>query len=96
MIKLRTKQGYTAYTCALIELFAIGGFGVCDSCSRITRTSGYLIPVLNRYYCQTCFEDWLNRAEYYPEDIPFERATAAYYESKIPVEGEIRFDNLYL
>ena len=50
-----------------------GGYalGICDWCGEASF-DGYYIAVLNRYYCPKCYEEWLKRAKYYPEDKPRE------------------------
>lgn len=86
MKKMKTLQGYIAYSCSAIETTLIGGIGVCDDCGRSSPV-GYLVPVLNHYMCPDCFNGWIRRGSFYPEDLPFEARTAAYFESRIPVEG---------
>ena len=87
MTKIRTVIGYIAYRATADELAPIGGKGVCDSCNRYSY-HGYLIPVLNSYYCPECYRDFCSRARFYPDDIGHETRVAAYYESKIPLEGK--------
>lgn len=80
MRKMLTKAGLIAYHTTAAEITLIGGFGICDECGKHSH-EGYLVPVLNHWQCPKCFNDWKDRARYYPEDAPFERHTAAYYES---------------
>ena len=40
---------------------------VCDNCLT-SPDNGYYVAVLNRWFCPTCYEHWINRAEYYEED----------------------------
>ncbi len=72
MTKIRTDIGYIAYRATADELAPIGGKGVCDSCN----------------YCPECYRDFCSRARFYPDDIGHETRVAAYYESKIPLEGK--------
>jgi hypothetical protein len=85
MKKFRMKCGYVAYVVTIEELANIGGFGICDECNEFAL-SGYLVPVLNHYMCQSCFEKFDSRANYYKEDIPIENKNAEYYESRIPLD----------
>lgn len=40
---------------------------VCDNCLA-SPDNGYYVAVLNRWFCPTCYEHWINQAEYYKED----------------------------
>lgn len=84
MKKLQTKAGLIAYHTTAAETTLIGGMGICDECGK-APPDGYLVPVLNHWQCPECFKDWAERAKYYPEDEPFERKNAAYYEARIPL-----------
>lgn len=87
MKKFTTKQGYTAYTCTAAETAYLGGMGICDDCGK-SALSGFLVPVLNHYMCPDCFEKWQSSGRFYPEDLPSEARTAAYYEYRIPMDNE--------
>lgn len=90
MKKILTKNGLIAYKTTLPEIQSIGGLGICDECGSFHPEGGYLIPVLNHWQCQKCFNDWKEHAKYYPEDAEFEAKTAKYYETKIPLtEGDV-------
>ncbi len=84
MKKILTKAGLIAYHTTAGELARIGGLGICDECGEHSQ-DGYLVPVLNHWQCPDCFNAWQNQANYYPEDVPFERMNASYYESRIPL-----------
>lgn len=84
MKQIKSKCGYIVFECSAAEISIIGGFGICDHCNEYS-TDGYLIPVLSRWICSECYAKWDNKAIYYAEDIPFEKETAAYYKSKIPI-----------
>ncbi len=88
MIKIKLKNGYVAYKIKTTELIKLGGWGVCDYCNK-TENVGYLIPVLNRWYCEACFRDWLRTSRFYPDDKPFENRNCKYYEHLIKVEKEV-------
>lgn len=87
MKKLKTRVGYIAYKVTRAEICKIGGFGICDTCNS-TSESGYLVPVLNRWLCPTCYEDWESYATYYEEDIPIERKNSEYYERVLPITDD--------
>ena len=85
MRKIKTKCGYTAYITSKSEVQLLGGFGLCDHCNTLQRT-GYLVPVLNHFLCERCYNDFDERAIYYRQDIAVETRNADYYESVIPLE----------
>lgn len=87
MKKITSKCGHIAYSVTAKELGKIGGLGICDYCNQFDE-EGFLIPVLNRFYCRKCYPGWEERAEYYAEDEPFELDTAQYYESIIGLDEE--------
>ena len=93
MRKFKTKNGYIAYKTTVPEIMTTGGLGICDSCGKPHPEGGYLIPVLNSWYCEKCFNDFQENVPYYPEDAPYERRKAAYFEKMIPLtEGEEQSD----
>lgn len=85
MRKIKSKCGYIVYEATAFETMRLGGIGVCDECNTASL-NGYLVPVLNHYMCPSCYEEWNERAVYYPEDIPHEERVAEYYEKMIPTE----------
>lgn len=87
MKKITSECGHIVYLVTAQELGKIGGLGICDRCNQFER-EGYLIPVLNRYYCQKCYAKWLKNTEYFPEDEPFEMEQAQYYEEIIGLDED--------
>lgn len=53
--------------------------GVCDSCMSSTEV-GYYIAVLNRWFCKDCYNEWMQRAVRYTEDIPYEERNYETYK----------------
>lgn len=53
------------------KLAQYGCIGVCDSCMSSPEV-GYYIAVLNQWFCKECYEEWLQRAKRYSEDIRYE------------------------
>lgn len=75
----------------LLELQAVeGGYaiGICDFCDK-PSFDGYYIAVLNRYYCPKCYKEWLDRAEYYPEDKPIEDKNFNYWKQQLEKVGSL-------
>lgn len=86
MKKIKTKCGYIAYEVSRKEITGLGGLGICDHCNTPAE-KGWLVPVLNRWLCRKCYEEWNERANFYPEDLWVEEKNCQYYESMIPLEG---------
>ena len=86
MIKVKTKNGLTAYFTTIGEINSIGGLGICDDCGSMPRLGGYLVPILNNWQCPDCYEEWQARAKRYPEDDEFEQEMIKYYESVLEVD----------
>lgn len=86
MIKTVTPSGYLAYKVTKKEIEEhLQSFVICDDCN-CDAASGYLVPVLNWFLCESCFEDWAKRnTEYYPEDVDMEAMFAVFYEQCIPI-----------
>lgn len=86
MYPVKTRSGYKAYNCSKPEIAITGGSGICDRCGK-PHYVGYLIPVLNGWYCESCFKDWDADARYYGDDNAVEARHDAYYRKMIPVFG---------
>lgn len=69
--KVENPKGFKVIKMTLAEVNSIGGLGICDFCNAAS-TEGYYIAVLNMWYCPKCYQEWLERAEYYPEDAAIE------------------------
>lgn len=88
MVKFKTSVGWIAYKTTTAEIMSIGGFGICDECNEAQLNGGYLVPVLNHWMCQKCFDEWKKTANYYPQDAPIEKKNSEYYEKLIPTVEE--------
>ena len=53
-------------------------FGICDYCGGQPRV-GYYIAVINRWYCQECFDNFKERAKWYRQDSMIEERNFQYY-----------------
>ena len=56
MKKFKSKAGHVVYEATSKDTEKLGGYGVCDYCGNYAE-KGYLIAVLNSYYCPDCFKD---------------------------------------
>lgn len=50
-----------------------GAVGICDFCNR-SSSVGYLICVLNSWYCPDCYKRYISNAKRYAEDVDYEFA----------------------
>lgn len=85
MEKFYTKNGLIAYKTTTAEIQSIGGLGICDECGQFHPEGGFLVPVLNHWQCEACFNECKDRLQKYPEDMLYEARRAEYYEARIPV-----------
>lgn len=85
MIKFKNKVGYVVYRISAEECFTFGGAAICDECNKFCSNGGYLIPVLNHFMCDDCYNEWNSFCTFYPEDLDFERNICFYYENILPV-----------
>lgn len=83
MQKFYLPNGLIAYRTTVEEMASIGSPGICDECCSKPHDGGYLVPVLNHWMCESCFNEWKEHAKFYPQDVPIELRRAAYYESQI-------------
>ncbi|WP_418360124.1 hypothetical protein [Sphingobacterium detergens] len=74
----KTEKGFLFLPMKGSDTAKFGGIGVCDFCANYAA-EGKLIPALNCYYCNDCFERWNRDASYYPEDSNYENRKAQYY-----------------
>lgn len=76
--------------CTAGELMAVTGAAqcVCDWCGSLCHKSydGYYIAVLNQWFCKECFEEWKQRAVWYPEDASIERKNFDFYAPLLGVK----------
>lgn len=87
MKRIENDKGFIIFEIDAYETMKFGGCGICDDCNSLTD-SGYLIPVLNHYYCKSCYEEWYKDATNHKEDRWFEELTAKYYIKKVGLENE--------
>lgn len=74
-------KGFKVIKTSLIEMASVYGISaICDSCNN-PDFEGYLICVLNQWFCPKCYNEWLGRAKNYPDDRAIEeRNFKAYSE----------------
>lgn len=76
--------------CTAKELMnAVGTtFCICDYCgtAKLPSDKGYYIAVFNQWYCERCYKEWTQRAEWYPEDADVERRNYEFYAPRLGVK----------
>jgi len=77
----KIKQGHVYIEVNYDEItLKLNGMGICDSCSPLKEIKhGFLVLVLNAVYCEECFDEWKERAEYFIEDLPYETKKTEIY-----------------
>lgn len=77
--KVDNEKGFLVIEVSATECAEVfGGLGICDSCNSFDL-KGYYVAVLNCWYCQKCYKEWIERAKRYVEDIPFEQRQFDHY-----------------
>lgn len=72
MRRFTNVKGFKIFEVSAAEVKAIGGFGICDSCNKLSNI-GYIMPVLGGYwYCKKCYDDWDVHSKFYEEDAEYE------------------------
>ena len=65
---IENKKEFKVIKMSNVEVCSVfGGFGICDSCNR-NSDEGYYVAVLNLWYCERCYQSFLETATNYPED----------------------------
>ena len=72
MAKIVTnKKGFKIIKLDYNEFLSTGGLSICDGCCKL-MSEGYHIPVLNSSHCEKDYQEWLERAIRYDEDLSYE------------------------
>lgn len=77
---VKNKKGFKVIKVTLSDCIKWGGFGICDHCNGACD-KGYYVAVLNSLLCEKCYNDWNQRAIYYPEDSRIEEQNYSYMKS---------------
>lgn len=90
MAKQISRGKFLLIECTAGELMnAVGSDTcICDWCGKsfLPSDKGVYIAVLNQWYCQRCFEEWVERATWYPEDVDVERRNFEFYAPRFGVK----------
>lgn len=90
MAKQISRGKFFLIECTAGELMnAVGSdICICDWCGTpfLPSEKGCYIAVLNQWYCQKCFEEWVERATWYPEDVDYERKNFDFYAPRFGIK----------
>lgn len=90
MAKQINAGKFLVIECTAGELMDTVGSGICicDWCGRpyLPDDKGCYIAVLNQWYCKKCYEEWFERAEWYPEDASVERRNFNFYAPRLGIK----------
>lgn len=90
MAKQISRGKFLLIECTAGELMnAVGSdICICDWCGKsfLPSDKGVYIAVLNQWYCQKCFEEWVECATWYPEDVDVERRNFEFYAPRFGVK----------
>ena len=79
---IENKKGFKVIEISKEELLKklsqYGSVGICDFCGNPTEV-GYYVAVINQWLCQDCYQDFLDKSQYYPEDKPIEDRNFKFY-----------------
>lgn len=64
---IENEKGFKVIKVTGIEMEAIGCGNVCDHCGK-PSAFGYYVAVLNRWFCQNCYDKWYEDAVNYAEE----------------------------
>lgn len=77
--KVENNKGFLVIEMTPYEAIFICNFGafgelICDDCNKLLNEDDnvYYIAALNQLFCKKCYENWLNYAVRYEEDIEYE------------------------
>lgn len=84
MIEYKTSsKGHKFIEISLKDMVnKLNSLGICDSCCSSMK-NGYLIPILNRVYCEKCFNEWVEIAKFYEEDKAYEEEKTIIYLKRL-------------
>ncbi len=90
MAKQISRGKFFLIECTAGELMnAVGSdICICDWCGKsfLPSDKGVYIAVLNQWYCQKCFEEWVERATWYPEEVDYERKNFDFYAPRFGIK----------
>lgn len=81
-----TDKGYSYIKCTREDCLNWGGAAICDNCNKHMEGDVYLIFVLGRALCKECFDEWLENAIGYKEDLEYQNETHLKWYKKLGFE----------
>jgi hypothetical protein len=59
---------------------------VCCRCNEACEDQVYYIPALNDCMCEKCYQGWIKKAKYYPEDRYYEKRNFDHIAEELGLE----------
>lgn len=70
---VENKKGFKVIQASMLEMCEVyGAMPICDSCGKDAET-GFLISVLNQWFCPACYGRWQTMCINYTDDKPHEQ-----------------------
>lgn len=86
---IKADKPFLLIECTAKELMdAVGSYAaMCDWCANafLGTDEGVYIAVLNRWFCKECYEEWIERSDYIPEDADIERKNFEFYAPRFGI-----------
>lgn len=83
MKEVKNEKGFLVLEVTRSELVGAlseyGCIGICDMCC-VSPEVGFYVAVLNQWLCKECYNEWMQRATRYQEDIPYEERNYETYK----------------
>lgn len=73
------EKGFKIIKCTAEEFAEIGSPCICDNCDAKMKGVIYYVAVLNRAFCEDCYNKWYDSARRYNEDVLIEMRNFYYY-----------------
>lgn len=87
---INNDKGFRVIAVSAKEMLKIGcgipeeNVCVCDNCNE-AHEGGFMVAVLNMWFCPECYENWYERAVRYKEDEGPEEATFTWYRTLLGI-----------
>lgn len=76
-----SKKGFKSIKTSMSEMSEIlDSPCICDYCNG-TPGEGYLVAVLNSWYCPECYHNWEAKAKFHAVDAPYESSVFEQYKN---------------
>lgn len=86
MAKKKQHGEFLVIECSASEMYtAVGSPGICDMCGCYPAR-GYYVAALNQWICESCFNEFISNAVFYPEDADVQRRNFDFYSHRFGIK----------